>query len=46
VSLARVKHECKRARYVGRPEAAAPATGLMSRHQAEQEKLVSEALTF
>jgi 2-oxoglutarate dehydrogenase E1 component len=35
----------KRPSYVGRPEAAAPATGLLKRHQREQEKLVDEALT-
>ncbi|RJL05775.1 2-oxoglutarate dehydrogenase E1 component [Paracoccus siganidrum] len=33
-----------RARYVGRNAAASPATGLASRHKAEQEALVSEAL--
>jgi 2-oxoglutarate dehydrogenase E1 component len=32
--------------YVGRREAASPATGLMSRHKQEQEKLVDEALTL
>jgi 2-oxoglutarate dehydrogenase E1 component len=35
----------ERVKYVGRPEAAAPATGLMSKHLAEQAKLVDEALT-
>ena len=30
--------------YVGRPDAAAPATGLLKRHNAEQAKLVDEAL--
>jgi 2-oxoglutarate dehydrogenase E1 component len=35
----------KRARYGGRSEGAATATGLMKRHTAEQEKLVNEALT-
>jgi 2-oxoglutarate dehydrogenase E1 component len=34
----------KRPRYVGRPEAAAPATGLLKRHNKEQQKLVDEAL--
>jgi 2-oxoglutarate dehydrogenase E1 component len=34
-----------RPRYVGRPGAASPATGLLRRHIKEQEKLVSEALT-
>ena len=37
--------KAKRPRYVGRPEAAATATGLMKRHNAEQAKLVDEALT-
>jgi 2-oxoglutarate dehydrogenase E1 component len=31
--------------YVGREEAASPATGLAKRHAKEQEKLVREALT-
>ena len=30
--------------YIGRPAAAAPATGIHSRHIIEQEKLISEAL--
>jgi len=34
----------KRARYVGRSASAATATGLFSRHAAEQKKLVDEAL--
>jgi 2-oxoglutarate dehydrogenase E1 component len=33
----------KRARYVGRPEAAATATGLLRRHNAQQAQLVAEA---
>ena len=33
----------KRARYAGRPEAAATATGLLRRHNAEQARLVAEA---
>jgi 2-oxoglutarate dehydrogenase E1 component len=36
--------KAKRARYVGRPEAAATATGLAKRHAAEQARLVDEAL--
>ncbi len=40
------KHNCKRPRYVSRPAAAAPACGFLSRHQAEQAKLVNEALSF
>ena len=35
-----------RPRYVGRPEAASPATGSAARHNAEQEKLVNDALTL
>tara|TARA_R110002110_G_scaffold60822_8_gene171130 strand:- start:3336 stop:6218 length:2883 start_codon:yes stop_codon:yes gene_type:complete len=31
--------------YVGRPEAASPATGSLGKHNAEQQALVSEALT-
>ena len=34
-----------RPKYVGRPDAAAPATGMMSRHLAQQAKLVDEALS-
>ena len=33
----------KRARYIGRPEAAATATGMLRRHNAEQARLVAEA---
>ncbi|MEM7680045.1 MAG: 2-oxoglutarate dehydrogenase E1 component [Pseudomonadota bacterium] len=39
-------HKFKRAKYAGRKAAAAPATGLLSRHTAEQAKLVNEALTI
>ncbi len=35
----------KRARYVGRPDAASPATGQYKRHTKEQAQLVNEALT-
>ncbi|MEM6602601.1 MAG: 2-oxoglutarate dehydrogenase E1 component [Pseudomonadota bacterium] len=34
----------KRARYVGRPAAASTATGLASKHKAEQQKLIDDAL--
>ena len=34
-----------RPRYVGRPEAASPATGSLARHRKEQANLVTEALT-
>jgi 2-oxoglutarate dehydrogenase E1 component len=37
--------KANRARYVGRPEAASTATGLLKRHNAEQAKLVAAALT-
>ncbi|MEQ9183576.1 MAG: 2-oxoglutarate dehydrogenase E1 component [Thalassobaculaceae bacterium] len=36
---------CRRPRYVGRGEAASPATGNHGRHVREQQKLVDEALT-
>ena len=35
-----------RPRYIGRAEAAAPATGLMQRHMEEQAMLVDVALTL
>ncbi len=37
--------ECRRPIYVGREESAAPATGLLRRHLAEQKDLVNRALT-
>ncbi len=43
-SLATIDIKAKRARYVGRPEAAATATGLLRRHNAEQARLVAAAL--
>ncbi len=45
-ALISVKHKVGRARYVGRVAAAAPATGINSRHLAEQTKLVNEALSI
>ena len=42
--LVDAKHKVTRPRYIGRVEAAAPATGSAKRHTAEQEKLVNEAL--
>lgn len=45
-TLAVVKSKINRARFVGRPAAAAPATGYMKRHAEEQAKLVGEALTL
>jgi 2-oxoglutarate dehydrogenase E1 component len=44
--LAQVKTASAAPRYAGRPEAASPATGIHSRHVAEQKKLVDEALTL
>jgi 2-oxoglutarate dehydrogenase E1 component len=43
--LSAIDVAAKRPRYVGRPEAAATATGLYRRHNLEQAKLVEEALT-
>ncbi|GHG19225.1 2-oxoglutarate dehydrogenase E1 component [Paracoccus aerius] len=45
-SLDRLGARHNRARYVGRNAAASVATGLASRHKAEQEALVSEALSL
>jgi len=44
-TLADIKHKTARPQYIGRPEAASPATGLLKRHQQEQAKLVDKALT-
>ncbi|GAB4186041.1 MAG: 2-oxoglutarate dehydrogenase E1 component [Thalassobaculales bacterium] len=44
--LSGLKHPAGRPRYVGRPAAASPATGLYKRHNAEQAKLVDEALSL
>jgi 2-oxoglutarate dehydrogenase E1 component len=44
--LTEVGGRAKRARYVGRPDAASTATGLNKRHVREQAKLVDEALTI
>ena len=43
--LAGIDVKAKRPRYIGRPEAASPATGLYRRHNLEQSKVVNEALT-
>ncbi|MEJ2120761.1 MAG: 2-oxoglutarate dehydrogenase E1 component [Alphaproteobacteria bacterium] len=43
--LGSLGHGVKRPIYVGRPEAASPATGLFARHQREQKALVDAALT-
>ncbi|MCB1555764.1 MAG: 2-oxoglutarate dehydrogenase E1 component, partial [Alphaproteobacteria bacterium] len=45
MTLKRIKHDCPRPVYIGRPEAASPATGMLKRHQLEQMRLVDEALT-
>ncbi|NBE06537.1 2-oxoglutarate dehydrogenase E1 component [Paragemmobacter ruber] len=42
--LSRIGAKSKRATYAGRTASASPATGLASRHKAEQEALVNEAL--
>ncbi len=42
--LAKIKIKAKRPSYVGRAEAASPATGLAKTHQQQQEALVREAL--
>lgn len=42
--LVEVGGKSRRSVYVGRPEAASPATGMLSRHNQEQDKLVREAL--
>ncbi len=44
--LSRVETGSKRPRYVGRPAAASPATGLASQHKKQQEALVNDALTI
>jgi 2-oxoglutarate dehydrogenase E1 component len=45
-TLSLTGHKGKRFRYVGRPAAAAPATGYAKRHAVEQAALVNEALTL
>ncbi len=42
--LTEINHAAARPKYVGRPEAASPATGYAKRHDAEQAALVAEAL--
>jgi 2-oxoglutarate dehydrogenase E1 component len=44
--LTEAKIGSKRPSYIGRPEAASPATGLLSRHEFEQNLLVSQALNL
>jgi len=43
--LSAIKHKAARPRFVGRPEAAAPATGSAKRHAVEQAALVDQAIT-
>ncbi len=42
--LSGLKHKAGRPQYAGRPEAASPATGMMSKHVTQQAALVDEAL--
>jgi 2-oxoglutarate dehydrogenase E1 component len=42
--LTELDHVSRRPRYVGRPAAAAPATGSLKRHTKEQEALINESL--
>ena len=44
--LVEIGHKAARPIYAGRPEAASPATGSLKRHNAEQAKLVDDALTL
>lgn len=44
-TLVEISHAASRPKYVGRNEAAAPATGLHSRHVEQQSKIIDEALT-
>ncbi|QJE73941.1 2-oxoglutarate dehydrogenase E1 component [Aerophototrophica crusticola] len=43
--LADIGHKAGRPKYAGRPESAAPATGLLKRHNQEQAKLLDDALS-
>jgi 2-oxoglutarate dehydrogenase E1 component len=43
-TLRRVGHKCQRVRYVGRPESASTAVGLLRAHRQEQDRIVREAL--
>ncbi|WP_029007878.1 2-oxoglutarate dehydrogenase E1 component [Azospirillum halopraeferens] len=43
--LTAIDHKARRPVYAGRPASAAPATGLLKRHNQEQAKLIDDALT-
>jgi 2-oxoglutarate dehydrogenase E1 component len=43
--LSSIGHKAGRPIYAGRPDSAAPATGMLKRHNQEQAKLLDEALT-
>lgn len=45
-TLASIKHKAGRPSYVGRIEAASPATGSASKHKEEQDKICADALTL
>ena len=45
-TLADIKHKTSRPVFVGRPDAASPATGHASTHKAEQDRLLTQALTL
>ena len=44
--LKEIKHKAGRPEYVGREEAASPATGSLKKHNMQQAKLIDEALTI
>jgi 2-oxoglutarate dehydrogenase E1 component len=44
--LKEIKHKAGRPEYVGREEAASPATGSLKKHNLQQAKLIDEALTI
>lgn len=44
--MTEISMKASRPLYIGRPEAASPATGLAKRHEIEQNKIVTDALTI